>query len=210
VSPRLVALAAAAALGACAFLPRAPQPSTLEGEWARTRDAESRRAYLYDGLIHRATVTATHLSLAVREARARRLAEWLGWTPAELEAHLVRERQEAAAREEFVVSFFTADPHVNDLDAPRSSWRVALKVEGADLLPTRVTTLGHESEVTGLFPYVGPFDTVYQVLVPMPQAGPIAGLPFVLEISSTLGKLDMDFGRTDGAPLFPQQPAPPP
>jgi hypothetical protein len=207
---RAVALAAAVALCGCSHLPRSPTPSTFEGDWATKRDAESRRAYLYDGLDHRATATATHLSLAVREARARRLAEWLGWTPAELDARLAKERAEAAASEEFVVAIFTADPRRNDLDAPRSDWRVALKVEGADLLPRRVTSIDRTSEVLGLYPYVGPFDIVYRVIVPMPQGGPIAGLPFTLEISSALGKLTMDFGRKDGARLFPQQPAPPP
>jgi hypothetical protein len=209
VTARVAALVAAAALSACSLLPRAPAPSTREGEWAAARDGASCRAFLYDRFNHHATATATHLSLAVREARARRLAEWLGWTPAELEARLVKERQEAAAREEFLVAVFTADPHFNDLDAPRSNWRVALKVEGAALLPSRVTTIGRDAEVLGLFPYIGPFDVVYQVIVPMPQGGPIAGLPYVLEISSALGRLSLDFAAP-GGPLMPQQPVPPP
>ena len=207
---RLVAVAAAAALSACSYLPRAPEPTTREGEWAEKRDAESRRAYIYDGLIHRATATATHLSLAVREARARRLGDWLGWTPAELEARLAEERQAAAKSEEFVVALFTAEPRFNDLDATRSDWRVALKFEGADLLPTKVTTLPRSSEVPELYPYVGPFDTVYLVTLPMPQGGPIAALPFTLELASPLGKLTMDFGKGTGSALLPQQPAPPP
>jgi hypothetical protein len=209
VSARLIALAAAAALSACSLLPRAPVPSAREGDWAQVRNAESRRAYLYDGLVHRATGTATHLSLAVREARARRLAEWLGWTPVELDARLAQERKEAATREEFLVSLFTAEVHYNDLDGLRSAWRVALKVEGADLLPTHVTALPRDAEVIGLYPFVGPFDVVYLVSMPMPQAGPIAALPFSLELASALGKLTFDFAAPNGA-VFPQQPAPPP
>ena len=79
---------AAAALAAAGCHPRSPLPMTREGEWALTRDAATRRAVLYDGFKHRATGTATHLSLAVREARARRLGEWLGWTDQELATRL--------------------------------------------------------------------------------------------------------------------------
>jgi hypothetical protein len=181
----------------------------LQGEWAAKRDAETRRAFLYDGLKHRATATATHLSLAVREARARRLGEWYGWTPAELDKRLAQERKEAAEREEFVLSFYTAESRFNDLDAPRTDWRVALKVEGTDLLPRRITSLDRDASTLGLYPYIGPFDTIYQVIVPVPAAGPIAGRPFGLEIASALGRLSIDFSTPNGT-ITPQEPVPPP
>jgi hypothetical protein len=206
---RAAALAAVAALAGCALLPRAPTPTTMEGEWAERRDAATRRAFLYDGLKHRATATATHLSLPVREARARRLAEWYGWTPVELEKRLAQERKEAAAGEEFVLSFYTAEPRYNDLDAPRSDWRVALKVDGADLLPIRITSQARDAEALGLFPYVGSFDVVYRVVVPVPQTGPIEGREYTLEIAGALGKLPVDFGKPDGT-ITAQEPAPPP
>jgi hypothetical protein len=206
---RAAAVAALAVLGGCALLPRAPSPTTLEGEWAAKRDPSTRRAFLYDGLTHRATATATHLSLAVREARARRLGEWLGWTPVELEQRLAQERKEAAETEEFVVALYTAEPRFNNLDAPRSDWRVALKVDGADLLAKKVTALDRDAAVLGLFPFVGPFDVVYRVIIPMPQAGPVDGREYTFELASALGKLSLDYGAPDGV-ITPQQPAPPP
>ena len=210
MSRRALSAAAALALCAgCAALSRSPKPSPMEGEWAAKRDAASRRAYLYDGLSHRATVTSTHLSLAVREARARRLALWLGWTPAELDQRLAQERTEAACSEEFLVFLYTAEPLFNDLDAPRSNWRVALQVDGADLLPTKITGLDRDAATVFLYPFMGPFDVVYRVTVPMPTAGPIDGRAFTLELASALGKLDMDFAKP-GPELIPQQPVPPP
>ena len=209
IAARALALAAVAALASCAFLPRAPVPTTMEGEWAKKRDAETRRAFLYDGLKHRATATATHLSLEVREARARRLAEWFGWTPAELDERLARERKDAAEREEFLVSFYTAEPHYNDLDSTRTVWRVAMKFEGTDLLPSRVTSLERDAATLGLYPYIGPFDTVYQVIVPLPAAGPVAGRPFGLEIAGAIGRLSIDFSTPNGT-ITPQEPVPPP
>jgi len=181
----------------------------MEGEWAELRDQATRRAFLYDGLKHRATGTATLLSLPVREARARRLAVWFGWTQVELDARLALERQEAAEGEEFFLAFYTATPHDNDLDAPRSVWRVAVKVDGGDLLARRVTATDMDATAVGLYPYLGPFDVAYRVLLPPAPGGPIAGREFTLELASARGKVSLDFGAPNGT-ITPQEPAPPP
>jgi hypothetical protein len=206
---RAAGVAAALALAGCPLHPRAPIPTPTQGEWAAARDAATRRALLYDGLNHRATGTATLLSPAVREARARRLAEWFGWTPTELDDRLAREHQEAAAGEEFLLSFYTADPRDDDLDAPRSVWRVAVKADGADVVASRITSIERDATVLGLFPFIGPFDTVYQVFVPHPPVGPLTDRPFVLEVASARGRLALDYAKPNG-PMAPWEPAPPP
>jgi hypothetical protein len=205
---RITAVATALALGGCALLRRAPVPTPTEGEWAEQRDAATRRAFLYDGLKHRATGTSTLLSLPVREARARRLAEWFGWPQAELEQRLAQEAAEAAEGEEFLLAFYTAAPSDNDLDAPRSVWRVAVKVDATDVVATRVTSIDSNATTVGLYPYIGPFDTMYRVFVPHAPGGPLAGREFTLEVASARGKVSIDFGAPAG-PLSPQQPVPP-
>jgi hypothetical protein len=209
IAARAAVTAAALALTGCPFLARAPIPTTRQGEWAAERDAATRRAFLYDGLQHHATGTATLLSASVREARARRLAEWFGWTIAELDDRLAQERVEAEAGEEFLLSFYTSTPRNDDLDAPRSVWRVAVKADGMDLIATRITSIDHDATIVGLFPYVGPFETIYRVFVPHAPSGPLAGRAFTLEVASALGKVTLDFGAPDG-PFTPQEPAPPP
>jgi len=206
-----IAAAALLALAGCPFHPRVPQPRTLEGEWGLARNAATRRVIVYDGLKHRATATATYLSLPVREARARRLAEWLGWTPQELQDRLDRERDDAAHGEEFLLCFYTADARANDLDAPRSVWRVALKVGTEDVLASRVTSIDSDATIVGLFPYVGPFDVVYRVFLPHAPSGALEGRPFVLELASALAKVEVDFGVPNGRIADePWQPVPAP
>jgi hypothetical protein len=203
------ALAAAALAGAAGCHPRSPLPTTVEGEWGLARDGATRRFVLYDALDHRAMGTATHLSLPVREARARRLADWLGWTEQELTARLAQERSEHAAGEEFLLSFYTADSRAQDLDAPKSVWRVAVKVDGGDVLASKVTSVKADATLVGLFPYIGPFDVAYRVLVPRPPSGDIAGREFVLEIASGLGKVVLDWGTIPEKPVDrPWQPVP--
>ncbi len=198
-----------AALAAAGCHPRQPVPLTREGEWAAVRDAATRRFILYDNFDHRATATATYLSLPVREARSRRLAEWLGWTEPELQASLAQERKEYAAGEEFLVAFFTADWRSTDLAAPRSVWRIAVTVDGATVLASKATSLDQNPNLVGLFPYIGPFDVVYRVQVPRPASGALAGRAFVLELSSALGKLPLDFGAVPEKPVDrPWEPVP--
>ncbi len=208
IAARGIAAVAALALAGC-MLHRAPVPQTTEGEWAVQRDVNTRRAFLYDGMNHHATATATLLTLAVREARARRLAEWLGWTPVELEARLAQERADAAQGEEMILSFYAAERRDDDLDAPRSVWRIAVKVDATDLVATRVSAMERNATTLGLYPYVGPFDTVYRVFLPQSPGGPLAGRGFVFEIASARGKLRLDFAQPNG-PITPQETVPPP
>ncbi|HYD43582.1 MAG TPA: hypothetical protein VEB43_22320 [Anaeromyxobacter sp.] len=206
-----VALAAAGAL-ACSSVEtvrtRAPVPAVREGEWAAIRSQATRRAYLYDRLSHRATATATFLSLPVREARVRRLAAWLGWTEEEKAARLAAERAEAEKYEEFVLALYTSDSRSNDLDAPTSVWRLALKLDDGDLVTRDATAIDADATVMGLFPYVGPFDVVYRVRFPKAPGAPLDYRAFRMELTSALGKVELPFNdgtfgpdRPEGTPL---------
>lgn len=208
----LSAALAAAALATTGCHPRTPLPRPREGEWAIARDEATRRFELYDAFTHRATATATHLSLHVREARARRLGEWLGWTEQELATRLAQERSEYAEGEEFLLAFFPANERAQDLDAPQSVWRIALKVDGADVLARKATSIPTDVNLAELFPYIGPFDVMYRLTFPRPPSGELAGKRFTVELASGLGKVELEFG---GAPPEkpidrPWQPVPPP
>jgi hypothetical protein len=203
------ALTVAAGLGlGCGLRAYAPVPSPTMGEWATAWEPATRAAQLYDGFSHRANATVTHLTLPVREARARRLGEWLAWTPKELEDRLAAERAEAAAGEDFVVAFYTADPKANDLDGTESIWRLALQLDREDVIASDVTALAPDATLRQLFPYVGPFEVVYRVRFPRRPDGDLAGRPFVLLIASALGQLSLDFSAPP-VPVRVIEPAPP-
>jgi hypothetical protein len=197
---RLAPAAAALALSACFIHGRQPQPETGAGAWAEQRDLATRGGKLYDGIQHRATAAVVHLSLPVREARARRLAEWLAWAPAELDRALAKERAEAAAGEEFLLSFYTVNRFANDLDTDHSIWRLALVVDGQDLLPRRVEEISPDDTTKQLFPMIGPFDRVYRMRFPLAPGGELDGRAFVLRISSGVGRIDLDFEDAPGLP----------
>lgn len=201
-------LAAAAATPGCKSVntlkTKAPDPGINQGEWATVRNATTRRALLYDQFQQRAIVTATYLSPAVREARASRLSEWLGWTQQELDARLKAEADEAAKYDDFLLAFFTPDRKSNDLDSKESVWRLALRLDTSDEVITHdATAVDVNATVANLFPYVSSFDTVYRVRFNRVPGGPLADRRFTLEIASALGKMELNFG--DGA-IGPQRP----
>ncbi len=208
------AAAALAALLACSSAPLVdisapnPQPGIQEGNWPAVRNKATRRARLYDRFSQRAIVTATYLGPEERQARVDRLAEWLSWTAEEKARRLKAEEDEAAKYEEFLVAFYTEDHKANDLDATASIWRIALQVDGGDLVTHDATAVDVNATLANLFTYVSHFDTVYRVRFDKVKGAPLDGRTFVLELASALGKLEMHFGdgtfgpdRPPGSPL---------
>jgi hypothetical protein len=197
---------AALLLAGCGGLPlkHAPEPGTDDAAWGALRDQASRRGDLYDGLIHRASASATWLSPRVREASVRRLAEWQGLTAAELEQALARSRAQAALGEEFVLAFFAADRRANDLEGKDAVWHVEL-VDGEARAPASdVTELTANLTIKQLYPYVGPFDVVYRVRVKW-GGPPLEGRPFQLRVGSGYGAVVLDFGPDGERPTRPRQ-----
>lgn len=183
-------------LAGCAYFKDTPVPGESEGAWAEARDRATRTAKLYDVLDDVAFATATYQSPAVRAARVDRMAEWKGSLPAERQAALDREKAEAAEGEEFLLAFFTDERRANDLASEKSTWRVALVVNGSEqALPVKVSMVRRDPTLQKLYPYLTEFDTLYRVRFPrFPGAKPLAELPFTLRIAGALGRLDLDFG----------------
>ncbi len=195
---RRAVLASLLALGCRAALQQQPAPGPNEGAWAEMRHRFTRTTRVYDRFDDKAFATATYQALPVRLARAERTAEWKKMTAPERDELLAAERAEAEKYEDFLLAFFVgSDFAANDLDAPRSVWRVALVVPGAsEVLPLQITQQRKDATLTGLYPYIGHFDVVYRVRFPR-WAGqkPLAELPFVLRIAGAVATVDLDWGK---------------
>ncbi len=205
---RTTALAAvlllAAACSASQRLTRAPSPGPNSGEWATLRDAASRRATLYDGLVHRANASATWFSPLVREVGLRRLSDWQGKSAEETEQAVAKGQADALLGEEFVVAFYSAERRTNDLDAPRSVWHLELD-DGESRAPAaEVVALTTSATIRQLLPYVGPFDVVYRVRFQWTGRS-LEGRPFTLRIGGALGAVLLDFGPDGDRPAPPRQ-----
>ena len=190
------ALAIALVLAGCAQIPFTqpqPTPPADEGTWAVVRDRATRGGKLYDGLGANAFVRAVYLASDVREARVARLGLWTAMTAEERARLLGAEEEEAAQYDDFVLSLFTPAPADNDLDAPRSIWRVALVVPGeGEALPVRVFQMKADSTLRALYPSIGDFDVVYRVRFARWQPA-LGGRPFTLRFGGARGLLDLNY-----------------
>ena len=190
------AFAIALVLAGCAQIPFTqpqPTPPADEGTWAVVRDRATRGGKLYDGLGANAFVRAVYLASDVREARVTRLGLWTAMTAEERARLLGAEEEEAAQYDDFVVSLFTPTPADNDLDAPKSIWRVALVVPGeGEALPVRVFQIKADSALRALYPSIGDFDVVYRVRFARWQPA-LGGRPFTLRFGGARGLLDLNY-----------------
>jgi len=190
------AFAIALVLAGCAQIPFTqpqPTPPADEGTWAVVRDRATRGGKLYDGLGANAFVRAVYLASDVREARVTRLGLWTAMTAEERARLLGAEEEEAAQYDDFVVSLFTPTPADNDLDAPKSIWRVALVVPGeGEALPVRVFQIKADSALRALYPSIGDFDVVYRVRFARWQPA-LGGRPFTLRFGGGRGRLDLNY-----------------
>jgi hypothetical protein len=185
-------------------LTRAPSPGPNSGEWGTVRDDASRRAGLYDGLVHRANASATWFSPLVREVGLRRLSDWQGKTSEETEQAVAKGQADALLGEEFVVAFYSAERRTNDLDAPRSVWHLELD-DGETRVPaSEVVALTTDATIRQLFPYVDAFDVVYRVRFKWTGRS-LEGRPFTLRIGGGLGAVLLDFGPDGKRPYAPRQ-----
>lgn len=192
--PALAALAAVAGCARVPFTEAQPTPTADEGVWAEVRHRFTRSGKLYDGLGTNAFASAVHEPLEEREARTDRLAVWKKLTAQEREVLLAGERDQASRFEDFLVALFTPNRPDNDLTSRNSIWRVALVMPGeGELLPQTIEEVRIDTTLRALYPNVGDFDVVYRVRFPRWKE-PLAGRSFILRLSGSRGRLDLDYG----------------
>jgi hypothetical protein len=190
---RRAAVLALGALAGCSVL-HAPRASAVADAWGKAQDRWTRSATLYDRFETHALAAATYQSPDVRRRRAEQVAAWKVMTAEEKARALAAEEAEGAQWEEFTVSFYTTESRDNDLDDPRSVWRVALVLPEGDELPAEVKTLRVDTLLRDLYPFIHDYDTVYRVRFPRAKGEPLAGRSFILRIAGSEGIMDFVYG----------------
>lgn len=178
MSARALAAAAAASLCACApatswKVPRVGDRPPVAAVDAQERDYQqvvarySAHQELYDRLDTRYFCAATFQSVPFREARVRRAAEFRRLPAAEVEKWLEEERAAAAAAHEVFLAAHFTDPRFDDLDRPKSQWRLALVTPRGEVTPVKVERLGRSTmDLRSLYPYFDEFWVGFKVTFP--------------------------------------------
>lgn len=199
------ALAAAllpALLAGCTLLHgHQPQPRPNDPPWGELRDRFTRSTKVYDLLDDRAFATATYQPLALRDAAVDRVAAWRAYSEQQKSAALAQEQAEAAAEEDFLLAFYTGERNDNDLDSPKTIWRVALVVGELEIAPARIELVRVDTTLRTLYPYIGEFDRLYRIRFPAwkgPQ--PLTENPFTLLVAGAPGRVKLTWKPGEAAP----------
>jgi len=180
----------AAALASCSFVQN-PSLGPEAEAWAAARQRFTRSARFYDRLESHSTGSATWQAPEVRRSRAEQVAAWRAMTSEERQALVAAEEAEAARWDEFLLALYTTDAKANDLDAPRSSWRVALVRPEGEKLPAEVRSLPATPELRALYPAIRDHDLVYRIR--FARSSSAGEGPFTLRIAGSEGRLDFAF-----------------
>ncbi len=189
--PRILVAAAALALAGCSVLHN-PHAGPVADAWVAARDRYTRTQKLYDRFETHAYGSAIWETAEVRARRVDQEASGKAMTAGERERLAAAQAAEAARYDDFLVAFFTTESRDNDLDSPRSIWRVARVAEGRpDELPAEIRIVRVDGLLKDLYPFIHDYDTVYRVRFARPAAS--AETPVTLRIAGSEGQMDFTF-----------------
>lgn len=197
----LGALAAATlSLSACSTVPprigEAPpvvQNDADEKAYQAILSRYSTHQELYEGFDTQLFSAATLQSWTFREARLKRQAEFLHWTPDVLAAQTAQERADDAKYVEYFFGALTNNPRFGDFDAKNSIWRIVLVTPQGQVLPSEVSRLGRaDLNMRAYYPYMSDFWLAYRIRFPRTLANGQPTIPpdtryVTLIVASTLG-----------------------
>ena len=191
--------------------PRAGPPAAVSGSAAsqeRYREALdrfTRHAEIYELFDTRAFTAATLQTMAFRQARVARMADFRSQTAADVEALLAAERKAHEEALEVVVGLHANERRFDDMNKPNSIWSLALVSEAGEVAPLTVERISRpDPNFVALYPYLGAFWTAYRVRFPRNLASGAPLLPetarkATLRLSSSVGKVELAFALEPGA-----------
>ncbi len=144
--------------------------------YERTTAGLTRTREVHDGLDTRFIISATWLSPRWAQAFSEEYANIYYLDSARREQVVAYWKGQSEQYERFLVSLFTPDERMNDLDKPNTTWSLRLVGPGEkDIAPVYVRRTGlRPEEVARFFPFVGTWSRAYEVAFPkqVPDGAP--------------------------------------
>jgi hypothetical protein len=157
----------------------------------------SHRAEIYDGFDTRLFAGTTFQTMAFREARVRRLAQFKVLPAPRVEELLAQEREEEARFHEFFLGVHVNDYRFEDFAQRDSIWRVVMLTPSVEVEPVSIERIGRANlDMRAMYPYLGVFWVAYRVRFPKVLS---TGEPVIpesashvhLRLASTLGRAEL-------------------
>jgi len=157
----------------------------------------SDRAEIYDGFDTRLFAGATFQTVAFREARVQRVAQFQFLPKTRVEELLAKERAQEAQFHEFFLGVHVNDYRFDDFDQKDSIWRVVMLTPSVEVEPLSIQRIGRaDLNMRTMYPYMGVFWVAYSVRFPkvLPNGAPVIpenASHVQLRLASTLGHAEL-------------------
>ncbi|MDY7229463.1 hypothetical protein [Hyalangium rubrum] len=157
----------------------------------------SDRGEIYDGFDTRLFAGASFQTVAFREARVQRQAQFQLLPKSRVEELLAKERAEAEQFHEFFLGVHVNDYRFDDFDQKDSIWRVVMLTPSVEVEPLSITRVGRaDLNLRATYPYLGVFWVGYRVRFPkvLPNGAPVipeSATHIHLRLASTLGHSEL-------------------
>ena len=182
-------------LNACAQNPvNSPPPveALPAREYAQVLKKNTRKTNQYAGFHQTFQADVTRLDAEMITAILRQKAQFFEWDQRRYQAERDKAIQEGAAFAKFFVRFYAAEREYDDLDRPKSIWKVYLDYAG-NRFEGKIHKMGDKLiEVQSLFPNMDRFSSPYEITFNIPMSTLEQGESKVT-LTSSLGTAEFDF-----------------
>lgn len=165
----LATLVLATSLTACSHAP--PMPGRFDSTGADVRAEDYPHVYaswtrdnrMYDGLENKVFLAASFLTPELRTAIRTAYPDVVGHGSVVTRDELTNAQ---SAPNTFFLSVYTADRRWNDLDKPKTMWRLSIMTDNGMVDATEVIHVRMDANLREIFPVIGRYDECYLVRFP--------------------------------------------
>lgn len=171
--------------------PVEPMP---QGEYSAMISQHTQGTNQYSGFYQTFQADVTILTTEVESALIRQRASFKGWDQKQYQLEREKTVQEASAYSKFFLRFFTPDHDYDDLNKPKTIWKIYLEFGGSRFEGQIKKMANKVVEIQSLYPYMDRFSTPYEVTFNVPMTTVEQGAAKVI-LTSSLGTAEFNFPK---------------
>jgi hypothetical protein len=191
----IVMAALMTAVSGCTDMPlssTSPIQAMGKMEYAALLNKYTHKTNQYSGLYQTFQADVTILNSEVQSALVRQRASFQGWDEKQFQMEREKSIQEASAYSKFFLRFFAGDRDYDDLNKPKTIWKVYLDFNGSRF-EGKIKKLPEKNvELSALFPNMDHFSTGYEITFSLPMTTLETGTSKIT-LTSSLGTAQFVF-----------------
>lgn len=161
-------------------------------EFERIIAKYTQKSQKYQGFYNTYNIRITFLNSLVEDSLLRKKRNYFQWEESEYRKEREKVLQVQSSKSKVMMAFYTPERKDNNLDKPKSIWKIYLKSNGVKYPGTVKKMKVNRSEFARLFPHYTRWDTPYEVTFDAPMSV-IEQKGNTVIVTSSVGSSTFDF-----------------